>query len=60
MPDKIGHKVHLMYLSLLTNLRTTRRYSWGSTCLAMLYRKMCRATEVGSKTMSGYASLLMS
>nr|KYP64552.1 Serine/threonine protein phosphatase 7 long form isogeny [Cajanus cajan] len=30
MPDKTGNKVHLMYLSLLINLRRTRRYSWGS------------------------------
>ena len=27
MPDKIGNKVHLMYLSLLTNLQRARRYS---------------------------------
>ncbi|XP_027348160.1 protein MAIN-LIKE 2-like [Abrus precatorius] len=36
MPDKIGNKVHLMYLALLTNLKRTRRYSWGSAYLAML------------------------
>nr|KYP63451.1 Serine/threonine protein phosphatase 7 long form isogeny [Cajanus cajan] len=60
MLDKTGNKVHLMYLSLLTNLRRTRKYSWGSACLAMLYREMCRATKVGSKTIGGCASLLMS
>nr|KYP56583.1 Serine/threonine protein phosphatase 7 long form isogeny [Cajanus cajan] len=54
------NKVHLMYLSLLINLRKTRRYSWGSACLAMLYREMCRATDVSSKTISGCASLLQS
>jgi len=42
MPSKIGNKVHLMYLNYLTNLRRTRRYSWSSTCLAVLYREMCR------------------
>nr|KYP58130.1 Serine/threonine protein phosphatase 7 long form isogeny [Cajanus cajan] len=60
MPDKTGNKVHLMYLSLLINLRRTRQYSWGSACLAMLYREMCRATNVSSKTMGGCASLLQS
>nr|KYP56584.1 Serine/threonine protein phosphatase 7 long form isogeny [Cajanus cajan] len=60
MPDKADNKVHLMYLSLLINLRKTRRYSWGSACLAMLYREMCRATDVSSKTISGCASLLQS
>nr|KYP72264.1 Serine/threonine protein phosphatase 7 long form isogeny [Cajanus cajan] len=59
MPDKTCNKVNLMYLSLLTNLRRTERYSWGSSCLAMLYREMCRVMEVVSKTMGGYASLLM-
>nr|KYP34040.1 Serine/threonine protein phosphatase 7 long form isogeny [Cajanus cajan] len=60
IPDKTGNKVHLMHLSLLTNLRRTRRYSWGSACLAMLYKKICRATEVESKIIGGCASLLMS
>nr|KYP59423.1 Serine/threonine protein phosphatase 7 long form isogeny [Cajanus cajan] len=60
MSDKIDNKVYLLYLSLLINLRRTRRYSWGSACLAMLYREMYRATNVTSKTMGGCASLLQS
>nr|KYP37339.1 Serine/threonine protein phosphatase 7 long form isogeny [Cajanus cajan] len=60
MHDKIGNTVHFMYLSLLTNLRKIIRYSWGSVCLAMLYREMCKATKVGSKTMGGCTSILMS
>nr|KYP60858.1 Serine/threonine protein phosphatase 7 long form isogeny [Cajanus cajan] len=60
MPDKTDNKVHLMYLSLLIYLRRTRQYSWGSSCLAMLYREMCRAIDVTSKTMGGCASLLQS
>jgi len=60
MPDKTGNKVHLMYLNYLTNLRRSKRYSWGSTCLAVLYREMCRATDGRARTMGGCASLLQS
>ena len=45
MPNKISNKVHLMYLTLLTNLRCAGRYSWGSSCLATLYREMCWVTK---------------
>jgi len=60
MSDKTGNKVHLMYLNYLTNLRRTKRYSWGSTCLAVLYREMCRATDGRVRTLRGCASLLQS
>ena len=60
MLDKTGNKVHLMYLNYLTNLRRTRRYSWGSACLVVLYREMCRATDGRARTMGGCASLLQS
>ena len=60
MSDKIGNKVHLMYLPFLINLYRTRRYSWGSACLAVLYRELCRSTYVKVKTMGGCASLLQS
>jgi len=55
MPDKTGNKVHLMYLNYLTNFRRTRRYSWGSACLAVLYKEMCRATNGHTRTMGGCA-----
>jgi len=60
MSDKIGNKVHLMYLPFLINLYRTRRYSWGSACLAVLYRELCRSTDAKAKTMGGCASLLQS
>jgi len=60
MPDKTKNKVHLMDLNYLTNLRRTRRYSWGSACLAVLYKEMCRATDGRARTMSGCALLLKS
>jgi len=60
MSDKTKNKVLLMYLNYLSNLRRTKRYSWGSTCLVVLYREMCRATDRRAKTMGGCASLLQS
>jgi len=60
MPDKTGNKVYLMYLTFLTNLRRTTRYSWGSACLVVLYRELCRSTDAKAKTMGGCASLLQS
>lgn len=60
MPDKTGNRVHLMYLTLLGDLERVRHYSWGSACLALLYREMCRATDPEAKTMGGCTSLLQS
>ena len=60
MPDKMGNWVHLMYLTMLVDLERVRRYSWGSACLATLYREMCRATDPDAKTMGGCVSLLQS
>ncbi|KAL5184522.1 Protein MAIN-LIKE 2 [Glycine soja] len=60
MSDKTGNRVHLMYLIVLADIERVRRYSWGSACLATLYREMCRATDPDAKTMGDYASLLQS
>ncbi|KAH1254570.1 Serine/threonine-protein phosphatase 7 long form [Glycine max] len=60
MPNKMGNRVHLMYLTMLVDLERVRRYSWGSACLATLYREMCRATDPDAKTMGGCVSLLQS
>jgi len=40
MSDKMGNRVHLIYLTVLANLERVRRYNWGSACLATLYREM--------------------
>jgi len=42
--DKYGNRVHLMYLNLLRDLNNIKKYSWGSACLANLYRELCRAS----------------
>ena len=49
IPEKSGNRVHLMYLNLLRDFDNIKKYSWGSACLANLYRELCRASlEVGS------------
>ena len=47
-------------LTVLAYLDRVKWYSWGSACLATLYREMCRATDPDAKTMGGCASLLQS
>ncbi|KAH1199268.1 Serine/threonine-protein phosphatase 7 long form [Glycine max] len=49
-----------MYLTVLADLERVRCYSWGSSCLATLYREMCRATDPDAKTMGDCAPLLQS
>ena len=42
--DKSNTLVHLMFLPLLGSFETAGRYSWGSACLAWLYRELCQAS----------------
>ena len=51
--DKSSNKVHTMWLQMLRDLRNPRQYSWGSACLAWLYRELCRATDRGANQISG-------
>jgi len=60
IPDKSGNKVYLMYLNLLRDLNNTKKYSWGSTCLANLYRELCRVSSEVGKSMGGCVLLLQS
>ncbi|KAE9587175.1 putative protein-serine/threonine phosphatase [Lupinus albus] len=60
LPDKSNNRVHLMYLPLLRDVTRVHRYSWGSACLANLYREMCRATKPNAKAMGGCLTLLQS
>ena len=60
IPDKSGNRVHLMYLNLLRDLNNTKKYSWGSACLANLYRELCRASSEVGKSMGGCVILLQS
>ena len=56
--DKSNSLVHLMYLPLLSDLQTAGQYSWGSACLAYLYRELCRASQTGAHEIAGPVELL--
>uniref|UniRef100_A0A7N2LAT8 BSD domain-containing protein n=1 Tax=Quercus lobata TaxID=97700 RepID=A0A7N2LAT8_QUELO len=51
--DKSGDRVHLMFLDFMRNLRDPPQYSWGSGCLAWLYRELCRASKKGASQIGG-------
>lgn len=52
--NKSGSHIPLIYLQLLDNdWDTIRDYSWGSACLATLYRHLCRASHRGSSEIGG-------
>ncbi|XP_050257542.1 serine/threonine-protein phosphatase 7 long form homolog [Quercus robur] len=51
--DKSGDRVHTMWLQMLRNLRNPPQYSWGSACLAWLYRELCKATDRGASQIGG-------
>ncbi|RYQ99177.1 hypothetical protein Ahy_B07g087065 [Arachis hypogaea] len=40
--DKFGAAVHWKFLPLFRNFPGIVQFSWGSTCLAHLYRALCR------------------
>ncbi|KAH1228472.1 Serine/threonine-protein phosphatase 7 long form [Glycine max] len=60
IPNKSGNRVHLMYLNLLRDFDNIKKYSWGSACLANLYRELCRASLEVGRVLGGYAILLQS
>ncbi|XP_075668550.1 serine/threonine-protein phosphatase 7 long form homolog [Castanea sativa] len=51
--DKSGDRVHTMWLQMLRDLHNPPRYSWGSACLAWLYRELCRATDKNASQIGG-------
>ncbi|MFQ6669819.1 hypothetical protein Gotur_034919 [Gossypium turneri] len=60
MPDANNNKVHFMYLPLLADLSSVSSYSWGSAVLTMLYRELCRVTNLDVVDMGGCLTLLQS
>ncbi|XP_025607830.1 serine/threonine-protein phosphatase 7 long form homolog [Arachis hypogaea] len=58
--DKSGAGVHWKFLPLFRNFGGIIQFSWGSACLAHLYRSLCRATRVDCKEMDGPLTLLVS
>ncbi|RYR51352.1 hypothetical protein Ahy_A06g026368 [Arachis hypogaea] len=57
--DKSGAAVHWKFLPLLRNFGGIIQFSWGSACLAHLYRSLCRATRVECKKIDGPLTLLL-
>ena len=47
-----------MFLPLLEDFEVAGRYSWGSTCLAWLYRQLCRASHIDTLDISDPLILL--
>ncbi|CAN1139140.1 Serine/threonine-protein phosphatase 7 long form homolog [Linum perenne] len=52
-PNKSTQYVHLMWLPLLRDFTFAGGLSWGSACLAWLYREICRASYVVAEQISG-------
>ena len=42
-----------MFLPFLKDFDTAGTYSWGSACLAWLYRELCRASHIDARDISG-------
>ncbi|XP_072065996.1 serine/threonine-protein phosphatase 7 long form homolog [Arachis hypogaea] len=55
--DKSGAGVHWKFLPLLCDFVNIGQYSWGSACLAYLYRALCRASRYNCKEIDGPLTL---
>ena len=52
--DKTSNRVQLLYLTLLhAPWEVISGYSWGSTALAYLYRRLCEASRKNVKEIAG-------
>ncbi|XP_039687054.1 uncharacterized protein [Medicago truncatula] len=59
MPNNSGNLVHLSFLQLLDKSpEEVGQYSWGSACLATLYRSLCDGAIYGNTEMPGCTILL--
>ena len=56
--NKSNNMVHLMFLQLLEDFKVSGTYSWGSACLAWLYREMCQAFYINARDVLGPLILL--
>ncbi|QHO50385.1 uncharacterized protein DS421_1g22080 [Arachis hypogaea] len=57
--DKSGAGVHWKFLPLLRDFASIGHYSWGSACLAHLYRGLRRASRYNCKEIDGPITLLL-
>ena len=56
--DKLGDRMHLMFLEFLRNLRDSPQYSWGSGCLECLYRELCWESDKEALQIGGALQLV--
>ncbi|XP_043805078.1 serine/threonine-protein phosphatase 7 long form homolog [Manihot esculenta] len=56
--DRNPSRVNLMFLPLIANLHRASMYSWGSACLAWLYRELCRAIDPSVSQLGGALHIL--
>ncbi|RYR32086.1 hypothetical protein Ahy_B01g057085 [Arachis hypogaea] len=54
----LGMTIHWKFLPLLRNFSDIRGFSWGSACLAHLYRALCRTSRYDCKEVDGPLALL--
>ncbi|CAK8562172.1 unnamed protein product [Lathyrus sativus] len=59
-PDKSQNLLHSSWIPFVGDLIKCGTYSWGSACLAKLYREMCKAAVKDVRSLSGCALLLTS
>ncbi|XP_025607853.1 serine/threonine-protein phosphatase 7 long form homolog [Arachis hypogaea] len=57
--DKSGVFVHWKFLPLLREFGSIVQFSWGSACLAHLYRALCKASRYDCKEIDGSLTLLV-
>ena len=57
-PNKSQNLMHCCWVQFVGNLETCNNYSWGSACLANLYRCMCKASYKGVKSIGGCVLLM--
>ncbi|XP_034225597.1 protein MAINTENANCE OF MERISTEMS-like [Prunus dulcis] len=53
-----GTRVQIVYLRLLRDLDNVAGYSWGSRCLAWLYRQLGQASRFKVKQIAGWNTFL--
>ncbi|RYR05286.1 hypothetical protein Ahy_B06g085152 [Arachis hypogaea] len=55
----VAPRVHWKFLPWLRDFGSIGQYSWGSACLAHLYRALCRASHFDCKEIDGPLTLLL-
>ncbi|XP_058771856.1 protein MAIN-LIKE 2-like [Vicia villosa] len=57
-PDKSHNVLHSSWFKFVKDFDECGKYSWGSACLAYLYRELCKACRVGCMSLGGCSLIL--